>query len=190
MRRDSLDKLFFYLDNIKKAEKTTISNMLHRDCSCPEGCGGCCFKVTLDYVNGSERWKRFKKIYPDRVKNFQRRVVKGVEVWSDFQDEHTGNYCKYLSPKNGRCAIHEVSPFLCSFEPIRVIYNKRSKKTNILVKMPGRGWQYKCVDGKIGAKCRVLETKNNVPNYYKLLKELEEVADRFGYKVELTKNSP
>jgi Fe-S-cluster containining protein len=184
MRRDSLDKLFHYLNNIKKAETVTISDKLHRDFSCPEGCGGCCFKVTLDYIEGSERWKKFKKLYPERVKDFHKRVVNEVEIWSDFQDEHTGNYCKLLD-KNGRCAIHEASPFLCAFEPIRIIYNKGTKKTNILVKKAGRGWQYKCVDGKIGAKCEILETKNSVPNHYKLLRELKETGKKFGYEVDV-----
>ena len=184
--RDSIDKLFFYLDNLQKAEKVTISDKFERDFTCQEGCGACCFNVTLDYIDGSARWKKFKKLYPDKVKNFQKRVVKGVEVWSDCQEENKGHFCKHLT-ENGRCSIHEASPFLCGFEPIRILYNKGAKKTNILVKMAGRGWSYRCVDGTIGAKCRVLETKENVPNYYKLLAELEEVGKKFGYEVNVKK---
>ena len=190
MKRDSVDKIFYYLDNITQAEEVVISDKLNRDYSCPEGCGGCCFKVTLDYIEGSERWEKFKSLYPDKIKDFKLRQVKGVNIWSDLQEENSGNYCKHLDPTNGRCNIHEANPFPCAFDLIKVIYNKGTKKTNILVRKHGRGWGYKRVDGQIGAKCEMLETKDQVPNHYKMLAELKQIGEKFGYSINLNTTMP
>ena len=174
---DSIEKVNGYIDNLVKVDNATISDLFYRKFNCPEGCGGCCPKFSLDYWG--QRWDDFKMEYPELVENFEHRIVNGVDVWTDTQADNETRSCKYLNMENGRCGIHTVNPMSCEFEPIKVSHNTKHKKTYVIKKLFGRGWALTKIDGTKGAMCTMGEQSyENVPRDIHLFKELREIAGK------------
>lgn len=162
--RDSLDKIVTSYFATLTSETFTwgkktyhprdiwVSPGIVRGFTCPEGCGGCCPRFSLDYI------------LPDGVPAGEKhpltmRVVelngKPVEVWSDMQKDHDNPKCRNLNFDNGRCGIHGFQPFSCDFELLRSVMDKDGPRAMFTQKLFGRGWAMMRVDGIRGALCEM-----------------------------------
>lgn len=177
----SLDKILDYL-LYSSSDKLTISNNLHRNIEgCLEICGGCCKKVTLDYFEGTERWERFKELFPQFVDSFKREELSGLVVFSDKQVENKGHFCKFLDFKTGLCTIHTARPLMCESTPLK-FKSYKTGKVLLTSETYGRKFAFKRVDGERGAKCRLtLPTEERRLEDLKILKEILYI----GQKLEL-----
>lgn len=187
MQSDSLDKIVTrYLATVARESFTwsgktyhpkvlKVSPLLLRDYTCPAGCGGCCFKFTLDYLPSESKLPGAKK----RTVEFNGR---SVVIYSDAQESNEGNRCQHLEPKTGRCGIYERRPFTCDFELIRTLQNEDADRANVLTqKLFGRGWSYARTDGGKGAMCEMLPVSPaSVKEVIRKLERLKEWADHFG----------
>jgi len=180
--KDSIDKIKEYLKLSAIDKKVVVSPLFFRDYDCPPMCGGCCKSYTIDYIADSKRYRQFKKNYPDIV--LKKRIVDGVEIYSELNNHREDPFCKFLNQEDGRCNIHESNPFACSMELIR--FMKYSDKTVIINKLYGRGHQMKRVDGCRGALCKMTDlTKESFLRNIELLQELYEYSKLFGYETKL-----
>lgn len=185
MQNDSVDKIieryfatvakkpFSYKGKTFQPKPLNVSPLLLRDYTCPPGCGGCCFKFTLDYLPSEEKPEGVVK----RHVEFNGR---SVEIWSDAQEANDTNRCRYLL-RDGRCGTYLVRPFSCDFELIRVLTNEDPVRPNILTqKLFGRGWSYARTDGGKGAKCEMLPvSEKSVKEVIRKLKRLQDWASHF-----------
>lgn len=154
-----------------------VSSMLWRGYTCPVNCGGCCFRVTLDYLP-----KRKEKHPYQLTKRMIRISDKEYPIWSDLQDDHDSKWCRHRQPEDGRCAIHlDGKPFAADFELIRFLKNDEPYKPNQLTqKLFGRGWSYERVDGEFGALCAMLPiTKERIEDTVRRLRRLKVWAEYF-----------
>ena len=156
-----------------------ISPDIARGYTCPEGCGGCCPKFSLDYLMGEER--------PPGTKA-REMTVNGVTrvIMSDMQEQDR-YHCKYLNHENGRCGIHEHNPFSCDFELIRFAKFAAEERPNqVTTRLFGRGWQLLKVNGERGADCEMLPiTDESRADTIRKLKRLERWAREFGLKTKI-----
>ena len=190
LHNDSLDKIitryfatvtrepFSYNDKLYTPRPLKISPLLLRDYTCPPGCGGCCFKFTLDYLptegrptGAKQRWVEFSG--------------RSVEIWSDAQAANETNRCRHLEPGTGRCGIYAIRPFSCDFELIRTLQpveiGSDEYRPNILTqKLFGRGWSYPRVDGGKGALCEMLPaSEHSIKEVLRKLGRLQQWANHF-----------
>lgn len=181
---DSTNKIFGYLKNAQKT--VVLSKLFFRDYTCPESCGGCCPKFSLDFFEG-ERWEIFKKEYPDKVAFFKKREIAGVNVYSYLQDDNETRWCRFLDLSIGRCSIHKSNPFSCEFELIKFI--TRGENQSILIKkLFGRGWNLLTVTGKRGGVCKMTAFNfQKLKRDIELLKELNEIGNKFQMTTKLPK---
>jgi Fe-S-cluster containining protein len=136
----------------------TLSPTFWQEYGCYLGCGGCCRAHSLDYT--PEEFELFKKIYPDKEKDFTLRniTVNGYlyEFYTMLQHnsfEYWGSeWCGYLDKETGGCGVHQYNPFSCHMELIKF---SRMKGNGYIQKKPfGRGWAMKkVVDGEKGILC-------------------------------------
>ena len=181
---DSTGKILSYLQKAN-SKKFALSKLFFRDYTCPSGCGGCCLKFSLDYFPG-ERWDKFKEIYPRLTSRFVTRKVRGVIVYTDWQKDNNTMWCRYLDLTNGRCKIHQANPFTCEFELIKFMGN--NEKSTLIKKLFGRGWQFKRVDGGVGALCEMIAfDPTKIERDIELLKELDSISTKFGITTKLPK---
>ena len=196
MPSDSIEKIIDYLD-AAGLKTLVLSPKWFRDYTCPSKCGACCRRYSMDFFDGSPRWKKFKSRYPKLAKeNFKLRVVRGARIWSDLQKEGVrldGKpldwYCRYLDTENGRCGIWLGRPFSCEFELMKLKKDERSGKRPIgrlTQQLYGRGWNMKRIDGGRGARC---EMKPMHPDKLKrdiaLVEELLWMAKAMGKRTHL-----
>ena len=87
MFRNSIDKIVKYIDELDK-EILFFSSCFLRDLKCHLSCGACCIKFTLDYLDNTDRWEKFKKTYPDKLHLFKQREYAGATYWSYVQEEN------------------------------------------------------------------------------------------------------
>ena len=180
---DSIDKIIrVYLASVARTsfsykgetfgDKTLIvSPLLFRGYNCPQNCGGCCPKFSLDYIPGEDI------PYPLKKRSIEING-RGIEILSDLQRSKKYKKCINLNLKNGRCGIYENKPFSCDFELIRFIHFK--DKIYLTQKLFGRGWAMKRVDGGIGALCSMNEpTRDAVEEVVRKLNRLKDWADHF-----------
>jgi len=103
------DKLFYYLRNLHE-KKVSISPKLFRSYTCPEGCGGCCGKFSLDYYRGSKRLAVLYHKYPKAFARLKPRDVEyngvTIKIYSDLQEDNKSNRCRHLDLDTGRCEIY------------------------------------------------------------------------------------
>lgn len=160
---DSLEKIFtayfacmavdpftYKLGRVEKRIHTrtlNVSPLLFRGLDCPPMCGECCGRHTLDWLPLEQ--------YPAPVEGGRNAEPRFVEfngnqrtMMTIFPDEGPGRFL-HLNPENGRCNIHSVNPFSCSFEIMRFLVS--DEKANLLVRTYGRGWNMPRVDGGRGA---------------------------------------
>lgn len=190
MQSDSLDKIVTrYFAAVAKEDiiwsgvtyhprTLKVSPLLLRDYTCPAGCGGCCFKFTLDYLPTEKRPIEAKK----RMVEINGRKV---AIYSDDQERNEGNRCIHLDPKSGRCGIYEVRPFTCDFELIRTLQAvDDDTRPNVLTqKLFGRGWSYQRTDGGKGALCEMKPVSpESIKEVIRKLERLKEWTDHFGIK--------
>jgi len=153
-----------------------------RRMTCVAKCGACCQKFSLDYIPceidllSSESRKRLEK----REVSFNR----GVEVWSDRQEDNEGYSCRHLKMDDGRCGIHGSHPFTCDFELLRFYHFEDPNDPERLDHRPfGRGWAMKRIDGERGALCEWRDQCSDpewISDLSRKLKRLKDWADHFG----------
>lgn len=153
-----------------------VSEGIFRGYTCPEGCGGCCPRFSLDYLPTED--------FPPGVELTPRDIsINGrmVRVWSDLQVDHTSHHCRNLNHENGRCRIHGRQPFSCDFELIRTSISEDDGKPNGLnTRLFGRGWAMLRVDGGRGAKCTITPPdRASVADCVRKLQRLKQWADHF-----------
>jgi len=153
-----------------------VSPLLLRDYTCPPGCGGCCFKFTLDYLPSEDK-------PPGATKRYVEFDGRQVEIWTDSQEANDTGRCQHLQRETGRCGIYTVRPFTCDFELIRTLQpvEPNSPRPNILTqKLFGRGWSYPRVDGGKGALCEMTPiTRKSVKEVIRKIIRLRQWADHF-----------
>lgn len=153
-----------------------VSPGIVRGFTCPAGCGGCCRRWSLDYIE------------PDGVPTghpLATRAVefngREVEVWSDMQKDHKEEMCRNLNLDNGRCNIHGSQPFSCDFELLRAILKKDGSRAEFYQRLFMRGWNMKRVDGERGALCEMTEpSPESVADVDRRLARLETWMQHFG----------
>lgn len=191
MQNDSTDKIieryfstvareaFTYRGKRFVPKQLKVSPLLLRDYSCPSGCGGCCFKFTLDYLPTDPMPKE------GLIKRFVEFSDRQVPIYTDFQHENETNRCRYLM-KDGRCGNYPTRPFTCDFELIRTLQAEQedSPRPNVLTqKLFGRGWSYQRTDGGKGALCEMKPVSpKSVAEVIRKLKRLQQWTDHFRLK--------
>lgn len=186
---DSVDKIvcsyfaavnaepFTYKGKRYEVPKLTITPALFRGYTCPEGCGGCCPKFSLDYIPG--------EVLPYELGT--RSVIfneQEILVYSDTQAGETlNNRCGNLNRDNGRCGIHGAHPFSCDFELIRFLHFSSKGEVRGMTKNYGRGWQLLRVDGQRGALCEITppDMKTHA-DIIRKLKRLRQWCEHFGLR--------
>lgn len=81
---DSLQKIKSYYNALNKST-VILSTKFFRDYDCPEMCAGCCPVFSLDYIEDSKRWNNFKEIYSQYIKKFEKRIINGHAIYTNFQ---------------------------------------------------------------------------------------------------------
>lgn len=189
---ETLDKVVDFLE-MSQHPNFSISPTLFRSFTgcMAAACGGCCKKLSLNYLDGSDRWERFKDRYPEQAKDFTLREFKGVKFWSNMQEDNPDYYCKYLNKVNGLCTIHENSshPLSCDlpFWKFSPRTSPKGDKKTMLASLPyGRPWTFRKVsddpNGKpSGAGCYSTPFEwNQTASHLDKLRELKEHGDAFG----------
>lgn len=185
--RDSIDKIvtsyfaavtkqpFTYKGITYEPKRLDVSPLLFRGYTCPQMCGGCCPRFSLDYLPTEKR--------PDGVS--EREVLfdgRPVSIWSDLQDDHDDHYCRNLNKTDGRCKVYVVRPFSCDFELIKFINCTESEdKFWLNQKLYSRGWAMTRVDEGRGALCEMTDPDaDTVEQVIRKLKRLKQWTDHFG----------
>ena len=189
-KRDSVDKIvtsyfatltaepFCYRGKEYLPRDVYVSPGIVRDYTCPEGCGGCCPRFSLDYIATDSLPVGEKHPLTPRMIEFNGRHV---EVWSDLQTDHDNAKCRNLNLDNGRCGIHGFQPFSCDFELLRSVMSKDSPRAMFTQKLYGRGWAMMRVDGKRGALCEMLPADADaIADVNRRLLRLETWMTHFG----------
>jgi len=167
---DSLGKIAEYLSKVSLDTityddkpfpiftKFIISNTFFRRFHCPDKCGGCCGRFTLDYFSKEEG-------PAGKVKREFTINDKSVDVWTYIQKPNDEkSHCDFCEMATGRCTTHDFNPikgkpnpFSCQMEPIKLV---KMKDVVYLSKRPfGRGWAMTKCDGTKGALCKFYEDK-------------------------------
>ena len=157
----SISKIIDFIQ-LSNEKKIVISHLLHRDIGgCQNCCGGCCKRVTLDYFEGSERWEKFKNLFPEKVKDFEKFSIKNGIFFINFQRENRTGFCQYLSIETSLCTIHTARPLLCQSTPLKFKNNPSRNRVILTSETYGRKHAFRRVDGDRGANFR------NVASYYR-----------------------
>lgn len=168
--------VFHFKGKIYEPKDLIVSPLIFRGFTCPEHCGGCCPRFTLDYLPSEdkpydlkERWISFTT-----VKNGSH----SIKIYSDEQTDHNNHHCRNLRHSDGRCGIHGKQPFSCDFELIRAIHYQ--DKTILTQRLFGRGWNFLRTDGERGARCEMVPTsKESTREVIRKLRRLKYWAEHF-----------
>ncbi len=151
-----------------------------RTMTCHPNCGGCCKKLTVDYILG-------ETLLDKTVEHVEHWGIefngKTVTILRDDQDGVEGYFCRYLDQENGRCTIHGNHPFSCDFELLRFSMMSAPERPNQLTNRPfGRGWNMRRVDGERGARCEWDDgfTPEHQADVIRKLVRLKVWTDHFG----------
>ena len=176
------DESFEFRGHYFKPKPLGISPSLLRTAYCPEQCGGCCPVFSLDYLPNEPKPHPHCKM---RTIIFNR---KEYNIWSILQDRGVSHFCHFLNISNGRCQIHDLNPFSCKFEPLRFKIFIEETHPNLLGCYNfGRGWAFKTVDGRRGAKCVLMDSPTSATRAEVLdkLNRLKSWADYFDLKTKV-----
>lgn len=167
---------FEYKGKIYEPKKLNVSPLIFRGFTCPASCGGCCFRVTLDWLP-EEAAKWAPKATPREITLNNKQYT----IHSDLQDDHDGYKCKNLRLEDGRCNIHGKHPFTCDFELMKFMVSGDPDKHNLFIqKLFGRGWNLKRVDGERGALCEMTPVDlNNINEVIRKLNRLHDWCNHF-----------
>lgn len=182
---DSIDKIvkvyfksvthqsFVYKGRTYEPALLIVSPLILRGFTCPQSCGGCCPRFSLDYLPAE---KRPVYINTERNIEFNGREVK---IFSDMQSDHKDHFCRNLDKSNGRCKVYQERPFSCDFELIRFFTSE--DKNRLSQQLFGRGWSFLRVDGERGARCEMTSpTDSTIRETLRKLNRLEMWASHFG----------
>lgn len=166
---------FTYKGKRYEPKTLKVSPLVVRGLSCPSGCGGCCMRTSLDFL---ETESHPYPLTPRYIPFDGRQVL----VYSDTQTDNHTKWCKHRGPIDGRCGIHTKHAFSCDFETIKFFIAKRDEDANRLTNMPfPRKWSYTRVDGGKGGLCSALPaTKETVADAVRRVRRLKTWADYFG----------
>lgn len=159
-----------------------ISPTIFRGFTCPEGCGGCCPRFSLDYLP-DESAPESLDLEPRFIEiNGQPRLI-----LSDMQADHDNHHCRNLHLTTGRCGIYLQRPFACDFELIRFMEYRDLNHPNLLTqRLFGRGWNLLRVDDERGALCTMTEaTEATVAEVVRKLRRLRQWNQYLGIKDKL-----
>jgi hypothetical protein len=182
--RDSIDKIvtvyfasltkvaFDYKGRVYSPKPIRVSPLIFRDFTCPDQCGGCCPRFSLDYLPN----EAIPYSVSERTIMIEDRRVK---VLTDSQGTSSDHHCGNLDRVSGRCTIHGLHPFTCDFELLRFIVHQDIIHFN--QKLFGRGWAMIRVDGGRGARCSMMPASSQtVPEIMRKLQRLQNWAEHFG----------
>ena len=156
---------FQFRGKVYHPKELRVSPMIfERRMTCVAMCGGCCAKLSVEYIMDEQREmvEPYLKADGTRPSKFEGRWIaidvngKHVRrlVYSDLQKDNHDHFCHYLRKEDGRCNIHGQHPFSCDFELLRFSIMSAPDRANQLNHRPfGRGWNMLTVDGTRGAKC-------------------------------------
>jgi Fe-S-cluster containining protein len=172
----SITKVSFTVGNtVVTPRPLIVSWTLARGYECPQDCGACCPKFTLDYIPEENK--------PDSAKE---RLVefngKQIQVFSDIQMENNGTHCKYVSMPGARCAIHPVRPFSCDFELVRFYMGTTTPNNRIGLGPFGRSWNLTRAMSTEKGTCCVIKppTEESIQDTIRKLQRLQAWAQHFG----------
>lgn len=182
---NSVSKMIDFLES-SNSKNIVISHLIHRDIGgCHEICGGCCKKVSLDYLDKSERWEKFKRLYPEKINDYRETKIENATFYSNPQSENKSDYCQYLDLRSGLCTIHEARPLLCQSTPLKFKNNPTRNRVLLTSETYGRKHAFKRVDGLRGAKCKMLPvTEKRLIEDIQFLEELKEIGIKLDIPVE------
>jgi len=182
---NSLSKVIDFID-ASNSKTIVISHFIHRDIGgCMEVCGGCCKRVTLDYFEDSDRWRRFKELYPEKVQDFTSEVIGKGTFLSNPQTENKTGFCQYIDMKTGLCTIHQARPLLCQSTPLKFKNDSTRNRVLLTSETYGRKHAFRRVDGERGAKCKMLPvTEKRVQEDIQFLEELRDIGVIFHLQVD------
>ena len=180
---DSLSKVIEFI-GASNSNTVVVSHLIHRDVGgCQEVCGGCCKKVTLDYLESSNRWQQFKELHSDKVSDFKPYTIEGHTFLSNSQESNSTGFCQYLNMENGLCTIHNARPLMCQSTPLKFKMNPSRDRVLLTSETYGRKHAFKRVDGQRGAKCKMLPTsEKRKEGDIQFLEELREIGIIFKLK--------
>lgn len=152
-----------------------VSPLLLRGYTCPERCGACCPRFSLDYLPQEHK--------PPGLEIRKVEFNGGpVYVYSDTQTDHKDHHCRNLDKETARCKIHICRPFSCDFELIRPAVFADPESPNMLQqRLFGRAWNMTRADGSKGTDCvMTAPTEESVEDAIRKIKRLEEWCQHFG----------
>ena len=162
---------FTFRGETVRAKPLTVSPLLFRGYTCPENCGGCCFKFDLLYLPSENHPYALSPI------TFNLNGISRV-LYVDLQKNNPSFKCRNLNMQNGRCNIHGRHPFSCDFELIRFIHQE--ERNFVRTQLFGRGWNMLRVDGQRGALCEIIPLTDEIHGeIHRKLNRLKEWADYF-----------
>lgn len=125
-----------------------VSPNVFRGFTCPEGCGACCGRATLDYIPGEPK----PEFTEERMIEVNGRQIK---IYSDMQMDNNNFFCRHLSDNTARCETYATRPFSCDF----ALLNINHYRTHYLLSCRkfGRHHLWKRIDGERGTLCEMLE---------------------------------
>jgi len=148
-----------------------VSPNIFRGFVCPEKCGGCCPRFSLEYIPS--------ELHPSTAFQYEISVNGNARpLFHDPQTDHSNHHCRFLEREKGRCLIYQRRPFHCDFELIRVFIS--SKQNRLSQQLFGRKWQLLRIDNVRGALCHMTPVDDNtVAEVVRKLKRLKEWTDHF-----------
>jgi hypothetical protein len=114
--RDSIEKVEQYLKELDKPLLIVLPSFFQKY-KCPHDCGGCCGKFSKDFLE--KEFYQFAKLYPEQASLFEKRQTDNELTVYTFQEKVDSTntkreICEFFA--KGRCSIHRLNPFSCSFE--------------------------------------------------------------------------
>jgi Fe-S-cluster containining protein len=180
---------FTFRGKVYEPKTLRVSPMIFtRRMGCPAGCGGCCARLSVEYIlpeipHNETKYKKADGSSP----HFTMRHVEingvGKPIVSDLQPDNKDHFCHYLNQENGRCTIHGRHPFSCDFELLRFSIMSSPNRANQLNHRPfGRGWAMLTVDGTRGAKCTWEDTDQiSIDELHDIVRKLERLKQWMEY---------
>lgn len=164
-------KEFVYKKKTYTPRTLIVTPNIFRQDKCHENCGGCCHRVSSDWLPSEQYDVRAAK----RSVEFDGKSVDIFEAHPDDTDER----CHYLDPTTAHCKVHMNRPMHCDFELLRFVEFK--DKFRLSVQHFGRGWNMKRICGNRGALCTLSEpTPAAIKDAHRRMLRLFEWTEHFG----------
>jgi hypothetical protein len=165
-------KEFTFQNQTFKPKTILISPLLWRGYTCPNSCGGCCHRVTLDFLPTEPQPEGLTP----RTVEFDGRAYL---LMSDLQEGNTNSKCHHLRLEDGRCMIHNMHPALCDVELVRAI--QFEEKALLVSKKYDRGYAFHRVDRGRGSLCEMTDvTDETRTEVVRKLKRIKAWTDYFS----------